>query len=216
MRVTRCALLAVVLAFQGASLAQVLYKWTDKDGRVHYGDQPPKNFSGEVTRIVPDDLPAVVSGSDGKPAANAKSEAKTEDRGIIEMAAKKRQAREQLEARLSAAREKLAAARAARDGATPQDDERQIVQQRVDQANPAPGPGSASTGGMLGMGGMMGGAQRSNCTTAQNASGTPVTTCPTPVPSDAYYDRVKKLEDAVKDAEAEVAAAETAYRRGVD
>ena len=39
---------------------------------------------------------------------------------------------------------------------------------------------------------------------------------PTVVPSEAYYERVQKLEDDVRRAEEEVAAAEQAYRRGVD
>jgi len=40
--------------------------------------------------------------------------------------------------------------------------------------------------------------------------------CPTLVPNESYYERLGKLEGAVRDAEAEVAAAEEAYRRGVD
>ena len=40
--------------------------------------------------------------------------------------------------------------------------------------------------------------------------------CPALIPNDAYYERQKQLEDAVKKAEEEVAAAEDAYRRGVD
>ena len=40
--------------------------------------------------------------------------------------------------------------------------------------------------------------------------------CPTLVPGEPYYDRVKQLEDAVKAAEDDLADAEPAYRRGVD
>ena len=40
--------------------------------------------------------------------------------------------------------------------------------------------------------------------------------CPALVPSEAYYDRVRELEEAVKRAEAELDDAERAYRRGVD
>jgi hypothetical protein len=36
------------------------------------------------------------------------------------------------------------------------------------------------------------------------------------IPNDAFYQRVARLEDAVRDAEEAVAVAETAYRRGVD
>jgi outer membrane protein TolC len=41
-------------------------------------------------------------------------------------------------------------------------------------------------------------------------------TCPTFVPTEAYYERVQKLEEAVLRAQAEVDVAEQAYRRGVD
>ena len=132
------------------------------------------------------------------------------------MAEKKRAERDKLEARVIAARERLAAAKAQLDSVAPGDDERQVIQQRVDQVNPVPGPGSSSTGGMFGMGAMNGMAPRSNCTTSKNAAGNNVVMCPTAIPNEAYYDRVKQLEDAVKAAEDELAAAETAYRRGVD
>ena len=132
-------------------------------------------------------------------------------------AGQKREERRKLEASVSAARIKLEAAKAALDaGGAPQDDERQVVQQRVETGRPAPGPGSASTGGMLGMGGMLGGAPRSNCTTVKGADGRVVTTCPTQVPNDAYYDRIRKLEDDVRAAEEGLEAAQRAYRRGVD
>ena len=199
------------------ALAQVLYKWIDKDGRVQYSDQPPKGFSGPVTRIEPDEAPtpspAPPIKDPGVPKA-AKAGGAMQD--IIDMAAKKREERGKLEARVKAAREKLAAAQAARDGATPGDNERQVVQQRQDQAVPLPGPGSSTTGGMFGMGAMNGTAARSNCTTSTNAAGNNVVMCPTAVPSEAYYDRIKQLDDAVKAAQDELDDAERAYRRGVD
>ena len=215
----RLALAAVCISLlPGAVLAQVLYRWTDKDGRVQYSDQPPKNFSGPVTRIEPDEAPTSSAPPPGSkdPGVPKASKPGSSVQDIIDMAAKKRAERDKLEARVKAAREKLAAAQAALDNATPGDEEKQVIQQRMDKATPMPGPGSASTGGMLGMGAMMGGAPRSNCVTRNNANGTPVTTCPTLVPGEAYYDRVKQLEDAVKAAQDELDDAERAYRRGVD
>jgi hypothetical protein len=70
---------------------------------------------------------------------------------------------------------------------------------------------------MLGMGAMHGGAPRSNCKSGKDPnSGSTITMCPTSIPTDAYYDRIKKLEDDVKTAEDELDAAQEAYRRGVD
>jgi hypothetical protein len=52
--------LAVALAAStpgSGALAQTLYKWIDKDGKVQYTDKPPVNFKGEVTRIEADAQP---------------------------------------------------------------------------------------------------------------------------------------------------------------
>ncbi len=218
MKPPRAALfLAALLALQGSASAQVLYKWVDKDGRTQYSDQPPKNFPGQVTRIEPDEKATAGSPAPKSDASPAKVQKANEDtRAIIEMAAKKRAERDKLEARVLAARERLAAAKAQRENAAPGDGERQVIQQRMDQGVPLPGPGSSTTGGMLGMGAMNGTAARSNCTTTRNAAGNNVVMCPTAVPNEAYYDRVKQLDDAVKAAEDELDAAEYAYRRGVD
>jgi hypothetical protein len=207
-------MVAALAALQGIAFAQVLYKWTDKDGRVQYSDQPPKNSPGPVTRIEPDEK--ATPGPTTDPGVPKATQSNDSVHQMIDMAAKKRAEREKLEERVTAARDKLAAAKAELENATPGDDERQVIQQRLDAATPLPGAGSSSTGGMLGMGGMLGGTPRSNCKTANNSNGTPVTMCPTIVPGEAYYDRVKQLEDAVKSAEDELAAAEYAYRRGVD
>jgi hypothetical protein len=214
----RTALLVIAfVGLQGAAFCQVLYKWVDKDGKTQYSDQPPKNFSGTVTRIEPDEK-ATVAAPPASPSPEALKAEKANDdvRAIIEMAAKKRAEREKLEARVQAARTRLELAKAERDNASPTDTERQVIQQRVDVQNPQPGPGSSSNGGMFGMGTVSGPQTRSNCSTSKNAAGNVVVMCPTAVPSDAYYDRIKQLDDAVAAAEEELAAAETAYRRGVD
>ncbi|HEY2629719.1 MAG TPA: DUF4124 domain-containing protein [Usitatibacter sp.] len=212
----RTALLIAALAtIPCAVLAQVLYKWTDNDGRTQYSDQPPKNFAGPVTKIEPDEKATPSTPLPGTPEPKS-SKADDQSRSLIEMAAKKRAVRDKLDADLVAARARLVAAQAQLDNASPAVDERMTIQQRQDAATPLPGPGSATTGGMFGMGGMNGTAPRSNCSIANNANGTPVETCRAFVPGEAYYDRLKKLQDAVASAEADVAAAETAYRRGVD
>ena len=219
-RVLRVAALgiawAAILAAPTAAMAQqAFYKWTDKDGKVQYADQPPKNFTGPVTRVEFDAkadavaLPPVTKApAKGEEAAPAPPP---------DVAAKRRALREKLGAEVTRARENVALAKQAlADAGSPGDSERQVIQQRVDSKNPAPGPGSASTGGMFGSGGMHGGALRSNCRTAKASDGKTVTTCPTIVPNDAYYERIRQLEEAVRKAEEELAAAEDAYRRGVD
>jgi hypothetical protein len=206
---------AVALAAPTAAMAQqAFYKWTDKDGKVQYADQPPKNFTGPVTRVEFDAQPDAAA----LPPVT-KASAKGEEAGPPppDVAAKRRALREKLGAELTRARENVAAAKQAlADAGSPGDSERQVIQQRVDKKNPMPGAGSASTGGMFGSGGMHGGAQRSNCRTVKGSDGHAVTTCPTIVPNDEYYERIRKLEEALQKAEEELAAAEEAYRRGVD
>jgi hypothetical protein len=203
-----CALFALSIGDAGA---QVLYKWVDADGKTQYSDKPPKNFTGTVTRMEPDEQPAAAPAY--RAPARIPDEAATPQR---DMAATRRELRRKLGENVALARANLESAKAALEGAVPQDDERQVIQQRVEKDRPVPGAGSASTGGMFGSGGMMGGPQRSNCKTVKDASGRTVTTCPTSVPNDAYYERAKKLEEAVKAAEEALEAAEQAYRRGAD
>lgn len=207
----RRTVLVVALLFTAVpTWAQVLYKWTDKDGKVQYADKPPLRPEGAVTKIE----------IDVKPDADTRAApARPVDVGPAssELVARRRAIRTALAAEVARARDRLEAAKTALAAAdAPLEDERQVVQQRVDQLRPQPGADSRSTGGMLGMGGMLGGAERSNCRVEQQADGRKVTTCPTYVPSEAYYDRVQKLEEAVQRAQAAVDAAEEAYRRGVD
>ena len=198
---------ALLIALAGAASAQqTLYKWIDKDGKVQYSDKPPKDPAAAVTRIEIDPETNTTA-SAPPPRAVGPSEV---DQKLIEMAAKRRAVREKLETDLKRARAKVTAAKMALAVAVPDDNERQVIQQRIQKGTPA-GPGSATTGGMLGNGGMLGAAPRSNCRTDGN-----VITCPTTVPGEAYYDRVQGLEDALRDAEKELADAELAYRRGVD
>jgi hypothetical protein len=200
------AILALALA--GGAAAQVLYKWIDDDGKTQYSDRPPKNFKGAVTRIEPDEQPPP-----GAPYRAAGPAARPGEDGFMQppdVAAARRELRRKLAADVAAARERLAAAKLALEvSSAPQDDERQTIQRRTDQVSALPGTGSAIAGSGLAFG-------RSNCTTAKNADGRPVTTCPTAIPNDAYYERIRKLEDDVRAAEENLDTAERAYRRGVD
>jgi hypothetical protein len=202
------ALAILALALAGSAAAQVLYKWMDDDGKTQYSDRPPKNFKGTVTRIEPDEQPPP-----GAPYRAAGPNAKPGEEGFVQppdVAAERRELRRKLAADVAAARERLAAAKLAIEvSSAPQDDEKQMIQRRTDQVSNLPGTGSATSGGGLAFG-------RSNCTTAKNADGRPVTTCPTSIPNDAYYERIRKLEDDVRAAEENLATAERAYRRGVD
>ena len=195
-------MLAAVSAVQAAG-AQYLYKWLDKDGKTQYSDQNPKNPAGPVTRIELDTPATSDPSSSGAHADNPAN--------VTDIAARRRAIRVALEGEMKKARGKLDQARAALAEAVPGDSERQVIQQRTDKQTPIAGPDSKSTGGMLGQGGMLPGVARMNC----RDEGTSVV-CPTVVPSEAYYERVQKLEDEVRRAEDEVGAAEQAYRRGVD
>lgn len=203
MRKAASAALVLAAALGAAPLAaQVLYKWVDDQGKTQYSDKPPKDFKGELTRIETEvdkttlppspPQPALPARAGGTPTKAAPAPA-TEDIG-----AKRRATRARLEERLSKAREKVdTAKKALAQAESPEADERQVVQQR------------AATGGMHGM------APRSNCRT-ESAGGKKWLMCPTTVPSTEYHDRVGRLEEDLRKAEEELAAAEQAWRRGVD
>ena len=212
----RLALVAIATCASGA-FAATFYKWTDAQGQVHYGDTPPKGFTGEVTRVEVDPGEHVATppggyskeqrATLGVPAAPAGPD-------ILEQ---RRATRAALEARLDAARAKLDAAKAALADATGQGSG-QVIQQTFDpgrQPTGTPLPSNAngtvptqpSMGGGLGMS-----ANRSNCRVNANKT----VTCAALVPSEEYQQHVASLEDAVKRAEQEVSDAEIAYRKGVD
>src|SRR6478735_4592917 len=106
-RVARFLAGALALACAaGLAQAQVLYKWIDESGKVHYADQPKKGFNGPVTKIEPDASPTPVAPAVAPPKATppeaTKAQAPAED-----MLTQRRARRATLEARLTAAREKL-------------------------------------------------------------------------------------------------------------
>lgn len=197
------ALIAVaLLVLANGAFAQVLYKWVDKDGRVHFSDKPPVGFKGEVTKIIPDVAPDPAPAVTPTPAPKkAKPEAE-DDEKAVDIATQRRQLREQLAARVTAARAKLEAARKAMsDGEDATDDERQYVRQEFPRNERSPDKTPPP---------------RSNCMSQKTSDGKAVWNCPRPIPTDGYFSRQEKLEEAVKKAEEELADAERAYRRGVD
>ena len=191
------AVAALAAALALPAVAQVLYRWVDAQGRTQYSDKAPKGFKGEVTRIETE-VEKVTLPSKATPPAptapNAKPAAPGED-----IAAKRRATRARLEQRLATARANVdAAKKALSESEVPQDDERQVVQQR------------RVTGGMHGM------APRSNCRTEVGKDGKKHLMCPVQVPTPEYHDRVAGLEANLRKAEEDLADAEEAWRRGVD
>jgi hypothetical protein len=190
-----CMACAMLFAASGMAAAQqTLYKWIDKDGKTQYGDHVPKGFTGPVTRIEIDVDATPRAPDKTEPRAKALPVEESKPAGV-DIAKQRRDLRAKLAAQVTLARDRLDAAKAALEqGGDPQDSERQVIQQRFAQAQPG----------------------RSNCRAVTGADGKKGAMCPALIPSDAYYERQKQLEDAVKEAQDALSAAEEAYRRGVD
>ena len=213
-------LAGAALAAAGDAAARTLYKWVDAQGKTQYSDKRPVGFKGPVVLIETDPEPVPDAPPARRPAPEpAASEAQAEPPGP-DMATQRRANRQRLAAHVASARAALERARKAlADAASPDLDERQVIQQRVVKAdrgaarhlpNPDPTQARATSGGMHGM------APRSNCREALGADGKKATICPTMVPSEAYFERVAALEDAVRRAEEALEEAERAYRQGAD
>ena len=222
--ITRRALaLAAALCVCAVAHATQLYKWTDADGRVVYGDKPPKGALN-VVPIEVDTTPATVPPlAPPRPAAPATGAAPARTEVAPpppDLLTQRRATRERLERAVDEARAKLDLARKNLAEATDMapDEQLSIVQKVQDvpaPPNQAPGPvdpGNMQTAG----GGMFGFAKRSNCSTVVGKSGKAAVVCPTIIPNTAYQERIAALEDAVRKAEADYDAAREAYRRGVD
>lgn len=185
--------------------AQLLYKWVDDDGKTQYSDQLPKTYKGPVTVIEQDIAPTPSPRAPAAPApapkqAPAKAGRET-DAAKPDLATQRRITRDALGLRLEQARQNLTNARKALEDANPEPEERQVVRQVQQQ----------------GQGGMMGYSRdRSNCSQIIRNGKVVGVMCPAIVPNEIYFERIAKLEAAVKSAEEEVDAAEQAYRRGVD
>ena len=183
----------LVALLPAPAFSQTLYKLVDRTGRVSYVDRVPKGFDGEVTPITLDPETNAASPIRIAPPARAED---AKDRNTT-----RREARAKFTLALDRAQAKVAAARKAlADGVDPREDEYQTIQQKFDASNAkadAAGP-------------------RSNCRRFTSDDGRSTWICPTIVPGERYRDRQKALEEALRDAEAELAEAETAYRRGTD
>lgn len=190
---------AVLLAFflAAPAAAQTMYRWTDAQGRVQYSDRPPKEFKGEVVKIEADVQPPPPPPV-ARPLPAKVEPAKPADKADGDLNSRLRANREKLAADVERARERLEAAKKARDGDTgPGVDERQVVQQRFAKGTEPATP-------------------RSNCRQVPGKDGKPQLMCPALVPGDGYYARIKELDEAVARAEEDLDKAEQAYRRGVN
>lgn len=186
-----------------ASAQPVLYRWTDKAGKVHYGDKPAPGAL-EVTRI---EIDAKPSGAAPAPAplppvpaapASPAPEVARDAPPAGDLASQRRATRERLQAALDRARARLEAAKKALDDSSAMEEgERQTI---VRSAGRAP----------------LAGTTRMNCRQVVGKDRKTTTVCPAVVPNEQYYERRAGLEEAVRAAEEELAAAENAYRRGAD
>lgn len=197
-RIARAACAAAALAIAASAYADVrtLYRWTDDQGRVQYSDKPPPaSFKGEVTRIETDTEANTRPSGTPRPPLVSPEVLRDVTPAKPDIAKTRRETRARLELAVQQAEDKVAAAKAAiAGGGELKDDERQTVQRQYAQAQPG----------------------KSNCRASTGSDGKPTVMCPAMVPSEQYYDRMRGLEDALKQAEEELSDAKAAYRRGVD
>ncbi|HEY5703261.1 MAG TPA: DUF4124 domain-containing protein [Gammaproteobacteria bacterium] len=57
-RVRHYVLLIVLIALPGGSAFADIYKWTDKDGNIYFGDKPPQDVESEHIQVKPKAVPA--------------------------------------------------------------------------------------------------------------------------------------------------------------
>jgi hypothetical protein len=182
------AIVAATLLLALPCGAQVLYKLTDRQGKVSYVDVVPKGFDGEVMRIEPDEKPTQTV---PRPTASRPAPTTINDVRVAN--------REALESQLRAARERYAAASKAKaEGGDVKPEEFQPVQKRY----PLPRSGEA--------------APRANCLTRNDSDGSSYLICPYPVPNDEHYARLKAIDEELRLAQEALEVAERNYRRGVD
>jgi hypothetical protein len=192
------SLIAVFLGASSLAGAQTLYRWIDAEGKTHYGDRPPKNAIGLTKVDTGPETNALSAPLVPAPKATPAAGDAPQKAAAADVATQRRETRERLEADLKRARENLELAKKMlAEGGDMMEDERQAVQQ---QAGRPPVTATA----------------RQNCRQVTGKDGKPALMCPASVPNEKYYERIAQLEEAVRKAEEEVAAAETAYRRGVD
>lgn len=124
-RLAIAALAALAAAFAVSASAETLYKLIDKNGKVTYSETAPKSFDGQVIRIDID--PNANTATLPKPgAAPAKGGEAARERGNRNTG---NAAKDDAEARIAQAREKLEAAKRAQQDArdNPGPDDLQLV-----------------------------------------------------------------------------------------
>ncbi len=195
----RAWVFALLFLAAATAEAQTFYKWVDAEGKTRYGDQPPKGFAGKVEKIEVDLQAApVISVPAAPPKAVAPAEARKPGT-VIDIASKRRATREKLQADVDGAQLRVDQARAALEGSREtRDDERQTIRQRGDMAGTLPAAG------------------RSNCRMMAGPDGKQAMMCPAVIPNETYYDRIREMEAAIQQAEADLDRAKEAYRRGTD
>ena len=190
----RGAALAALLAIGLAAQADVrtLYRWTDAQGRIQYSDKPPPaSFKGEVTRM---DVDTEMNTRESQSTPSPRVAPEVLKDVTPDRAQDLRGKRAKLLEARRAAEKKVADAKAAlAQGGEPKDDELGIVQRHYAKSQPDKG----------------------NCR-AVTEGGKKTFMCPGMAPNEQYYERQRGLEDALKQAEEELAQAELAYRRGID
>lgn len=173
--------------------AQTLYRYVDKDGRVVVSDQPPKGVP--FSKVEYDRKTNLLETQRRTPDPSSRAAAEAGD-----LSARRSRLRDELRAAVDAARERLAAAKAAlEEGREPKEDEWQPT-----VTNPDNGGKPNAKGVITGRGG------RVVC----NVDASRRIVCPAvPVPTEAFLKRLDALEQAVKDAEQALRDAELKYRR---
>jgi hypothetical protein len=198
-----CVAAALLVAFTAhaqspsapPSQTRTLYRWMDDQGRVQYSDRAPVGFKGEVTKVEVDLDTNTRPLSPPAPPPRQAIPAEMLRDVTPDIAKQRRDKRAKLDQEVRTAEKKVAAAKSALEaGADPKDDERSVIQRRFDRPDPA----------------------KSNCRIVPGADGRSAIVCPALIPNEQYYERIKVLEDALRQAEDELAQAQQAYRRGVD
>ena len=186
----------------GSALAETktLFKWVDEKGRTQYGDTPPDGFKGEVTRVQIDmnaNTSVAPVRRDNAPQANPGGPVAPPTDYLSQRRAKIAK----LEARVKAAQEKLAAARAALERGMSEDEYMTVL-----------GAAGAGTGSEGSNSQGQGDQKKANCREVQTKTGVR-TVCPRRALNPEGQAKAQALEDAVKQAQRELEEAEAELSR---
>ncbi len=181
--------------------AQVLYKYVDANGKVTYSDKPPK--PGEKAERIQADTKTNVIDSPVGSRAIASGGGKEGSADVNERIKERAALRETLQGKVDAARAALERAKLAlEEGRTPREGEQRVIVK--------PATVKAKDGTIV------------TVPTTTNPVSSPAVGSLTPTPAgqnavtrtDAYSERIERLEAAVKSAEEQLELAQTNYRRG--